>query len=710
MKTYECNMADQALTVKSLKVLESIDGGGIREIRQSVEAVQKNAIQMLKQQEEYWKDLSDDGVISAVEKQGLKREMENIRQSYSAVTSQAASFGYTNPILQDYVRTYEALRGYIYDTLKLFDNMNEDTPIEDREYFNELFSNYFFLESFIMLAITKGVLDALSFRVLESLNEPGEEGETGLYHGGLYQYTDGRWKSVTTGAYKGARDELPGEEEEAFFLVSDTFVMTDVLIVNDTELLVNGEELGITHSYFKGYIYYCQNGIWNIVEDRGNWRYAAAFADVINVTGERPQIFQDSIDNLQSQINDIDGTLADEIAAREGEYTILAGDIVQINQSLNTKVDHLPVYLGGNNTIPQNPKEGDFFTWTGGNSDPWYKGKVYVYRNNAWSSALDPAVSANRSYYMMALQDILATSVAGEGYFTTIFANAFFANEATLQSLSTRTIYLRAGGYIQSDQSQYIPETLGLNIDYAGNIDANGKTHLGGKVAIGVPRNTSDLDNYDVVIGGNTKISGVLSGATGDFTGTINANGGTFTGTERVEGTLNVVGYLKSSGTQYNNGTVYYGADTVKIREQTHGLLYRYSGTAQSAAYFYERIATFVDALNNSVEVIWPQSGYIAEIKGYIDITLGPQYYPDNKITGDLLHIAFVKENGTLLSDTFTLWFQKYTTVYVAVFKDGNRRCEVYSVEPSSTGSYAINTRSTYIDTIDTWACVINFD
>ena len=506
MKTYENNMADQALVVKSLKVLQNIDGGGIREIRQSVEAVQKNAIAMVKQQEEYWEDLSADGVISAVEKQGLKREMENIRQSYSAVTQQAASFGYTNPILQDYVRTYEALRSYLYDTLKLFDNMSEDTPIEDREFFNTLFSNYFFLENFILLAITKGVLDTLQFRVLESLNEPGEEGETGLYHGGLYQYTDGRWKSVTTGAYKGARDELPGEEEDAFFLVSETFVMTDTLIVNDTELLVNGDTLGITHSYFKGYIYYCQEGIWNIEEDKTNWRYAAAFADVINVTGELPQIFQDSIDDLQEQI--------------DAQYGILHGDIVEVTEELNGKI---AVYLGARNTLPTNPRDGDFFTWSGSNADPYYKGKVYVRRNGAWDGPLDPGITSNRSYYMMALQDILALSVAGEGYFSTVFANAFFGNDATLQSLSTRTIYLRYGGYIQSDQSQYVPNKLGLNIDYAGNIDANGKTHLGGKVAIGVSGDNSDLNNYDVVIGGNTKISGVLSGATGSFEGDINA-------------------------------------------------------------------------------------------------------------------------------------------------------------------------------------------
>lgn len=630
MKTYENNMADQALVVKSLKVLQNIDGGGIREIRQSVEAIQKNAIAMVKQQDEYWKDLSADGVISAVEKQGLKREMENIRQSYSAVTQQAASFGYTNPILQDYVRTYETLRSYLYDTLKLFDNMSEDTPIEDREYFNTLFSNYFFLENFILLAITKGVLDTLQFRVLESLNEPGEEGETGLYHGGLYQYTDGRWKSVTTGAYKGARSELPGEEEDAFFLVSDTFVMTDTLIVNDTELLVNGDTLGITHSYFKGYIYYCQEGVWNVEEDKTNWRYAAAFADVINVTGELPQIFQDSIDDLQQQI--------------DAQYAILHGDIVEVSQEIEGKVFK---YLGGKNTVPVNPNEGDFFTWTGGNADPWYKGKVYQRRNGAWDM-LDPTESANRSYYMMALQDVLATSVTGEGYFSTIFANAFFGNDATLQSLSTKTIYLRQGGYIQSDNTGYIAQTQGLRIDYDGNIDANGNTHIGGNCTI--DGNTSiDTNGY---IKGNLDITGTayLKGRTiieGDATFSGDIYSGPLelssnepqpvvytypTGThivflklENVSGTygpytfdwLNIyTTYNSSSMSLYLNGTrVYYN------NKQNYGrkdydldyiLTYSYNGTSGAKTFKLKNLPTTQPAAAN---IVYKDS------EGYLRIT-----------------------------------------------------------------------------------------
>ena len=68
--------------------------------------------------------------------------------------------------------------------------------------------------------------------------------------------------------------------------------------------------------------------------------------------------------------------------------------------------------------------------------------------------------------------------------FSTVFADAFFSNSATFENLSTKTIYLRYGGNIQSDNSQYVPGKLGLNIDYVGNIDANGYTHIGGNCTI----------------------------------------------------------------------------------------------------------------------------------------------------------------------------------------------------------------------------------
>ena len=264
MKTYETNMADQTLIVKNIKVLGKMDGGNIREIKQSVDSIRKQVNVQNKVQEQYWAQLSDDGIITSIEKQVLLREMDNLAKSQAAITSQAATYGYTGEYLQSFIETYEALHVYLYDTLKVFDDMSSDTPIGDRTHFNELFSNYYWFENFLLLAISAGILDQVNFRVLTSLNEPGNEGDTGIYKGGLYQYTNGAWKSVTTGAYKGQRTELPGIEEGAFFIVPETFSMTDNLVVNDTDLLVNGEPLGITREFLKGYIYYCENEIHKI--------------------------------------------------------------------------------------------------------------------------------------------------------------------------------------------------------------------------------------------------------------------------------------------------------------------------------------------------------------------------------------------------------------------------------------------------------------
>ena len=590
MKTYEKNMADTALVVKSLKVLDKIDGGGLKEIKNTVESVKRQTAAQAKQQEEYWKSLSDDGVITVIEKQTLYRETQNIARSYAAITQQAAALQNTAALLNDFVRTYDALHTYLYTTLKVFDDMSSETMLDDRDAFNAYFSNYYFEENFVLIAITAGILDTLEFRVLESLTEPGEEGETAIYRGGLYQYVNGAWKSVTTGAYKGPRNELPGDEEDSFFIVSESFTITEGLIVNGEELYVNGEPLGITHTYLKGIIYYQQDGVWCPENDRTNWRYAAAFADVINITGELPQIFQDAIDDLQEQLDSNVQSLEEEIATKQGQYTIISGDMVLIDDAIQDivdrangvddtlteqaealrdqaaeleaqgedvtdllsratalenqmagKISHLPVYFGPTSVIPPNPQEGDFFLYTGSNSGKWIKPIIYRWKNSSWFETpnespygLDPTSTEFRSYYMTALEDVLRTNVAGPGYFSTIFTESFFTNDATMESLSTKVIYLRQNGHIMSDRTTYDFQRNGFKLDSNGDIDANGNMHFGAsstnKVAIGVDLYNAqnqympDFNDYDVVIGGRTKIQGHLEGATGTFSGVLNTD------------------------------------------------------------------------------------------------------------------------------------------------------------------------------------------
>lgn len=561
MKTYENNMADQALVVKSLKVLDKIEGGGVTEIKNDVEAVRRQTVAQNKKQEEFWKQFSDDGVISVIEKQSLYRESQNIDRSYAAITQQATALQIESSIMADYIATYNALHTYLYTTLKLFDDMSSETVIDDRDTFNGYFSGYYFDENFVLLAITAGILDSIDFRVLESLTEPGTEGETAIYRGGLYQYINGAWKNVSTGAYKGPRTELPPDEEGAFFIVSQAFTLTQGLIVNGEELYVNGDLLGVVSTYLKGYIYYYEDGTWHPVFDKTDWRYAAAFADVINITGELPQIFQDAIDDLQEQIDTkaSAASLAEEIETREGQYTIIAGDIVEINgditaiieradaqaatisdqqTQINGKISHLPVYLGpATSTSYLSPLVGDYYLHTGSGAD-YLKIKRYD-GGSSWYT-LDPSNSTWKNYYMMALEDILAAENAGTGTFTQLFCQAFWAASASVTNLDVKTIYLRQYGKIQSANATYSRESVGLMIDANGNIDANGDVHLGAtstnKVAIGVSLKNSqgqyqpDFNNYDVVIGGRTKFKGTLDGATGKFSGLLDC------GVLKVEG------------------------------------------------------------------------------------------------------------------------------------------------------------------------------
>ena len=921
-------MADRHLVVGSLEVLGDLNSGNTRQIRRSIEAIKNQTMQLYRQQNNWWEKLSSDGVITPTEKQQLLREFENIRRSFAAIYLQAENLGFiATLVVMDYIRTYEALRTYIYTELKLFDNMQADTPLPDREYFNTMFSNYYYSESFTLIAINQEIAATINFRVLENLNETGEENEVALYMGGIYMWVNGAWKAVSTGDYKGALTECPEVAENVFFLAADDFYSYEVLYVNGEELEVNNDVLALKMSYEKGYIYYVEDGIWHKDNDTRGYRYVAAFADVINVTGQLPALFQDALDSLQSQVDDIvsdlstqSASLAEEIRTREGEYTIIGRDIVRIDDRIygivqrvegsenaitglenatgtiqsnltsvtgrvrdvegdldgvglalegltentedihaeltdiddtlddinvsiggvnlsltdisddtheietningmnvkisglnddvpgikvditniktgvqninsaitglenatatlqngltsvtgrvrdvegdldgvglalegltedtedihaeltdiddtlddinvsvggvnlsltdiddtvgtietningmnvkisglnddvpgikvditniktgvqninsaitglenatatlqgnvtsisgrvtdvendlngvglaisgltsdtadihteltdiddtlddinvsiggvnlsltdisddtheietningmnvkisglnndvpgikvditdiksgvqninsaitdlqNNKISHLPVYFGPKNQDPQNPKEGDFYLYTGSTTSTRTKNYIYLYHNNAWGG-LSPTNTDYRSYYMSALTDVLANSEVDDGYFATVFAESIFTAAATMDNLAVKIIYIRQYGAIMSDKTQYEYQSVGLCIKPNGDLDANGDTHIAGKVAIGVDLKNSnnqympDFANYDVVIGGNVKISGELAGATGSFAGALSGASGDFSG-ELNCGSLKVV-------------------------------------------------------------------------------------------------------------------------------------------------------------------------
>ena len=512
MTLNERNYAGDHMVVGSLEVLGNINSAGITEIRRNVDLIQKQTEMAYRQQNEYWKELSSDGVITPLEKQQLLKEMRSITQSQAAIVLQARSVGMEgSQFVQDYLAVYNDLYSYLYTTLKLFDDMEMSTEIPDRATFNNYFTSYYYDESFVYIALSKGLLNSLNITVLSSLSDEGTEGELGLYKGNLYQYTDGEWKHVATGDYKGALTSLPTAQQDSFFLAADDFILVEALYVNDEPLYVNSYELGVNRLYRKGYIYYCQDGRWYEESDKTNYRYVAAFADVLNITGELPQVFQDALDDLQEQINELD----------------------------------FPTYKGLSNIDPLNPTEGDFYVYSGTTTATRRKSDIYRYENGDWVR-LDPLESQNSTYYMQALQDILTLNNADNGYFAALFSQALFANNAFLYALSTKILTLREGGYIQSENyDPESPEESGFCIGYNGDADFNGDTHIAGKVAIGVPlRDNPDLSDYDVVLGGNTKICGIT-----EINDTTTINGTTeINGTVHIQGDASYKGKIESNG------------------------------------------------------------------------------------------------------------------------------------------------------------------
>ena len=557
MNLNERNYAGDHVVVGSLEVLGDVKGGSIREIKRNVEQIQKQTEVAFRQQDRKWEELSADGVITPIEKQQLLKEIRSIQQSQSAIVYQARSVGLeASYVVQEfYLPRYNALYTYLYTTLELFNDMESSTELESRETFNTKFSDYYYAESFVLLGLSKGIVDLLNIKVLTSLQDAGTEGEIGIYQGGMYQYINGEWKNVNSENYRGALDTLPATENNSFFLASDDFTVTDILYVNGEPLYVNGDELGITLQYVKGMIYYCQDNVWYVENDKSNYRYVAAFADVLNVTGELPQIFQDALDDLQDQIDDLSDavdtkanqtSLEDEINARLGGWTIIDGELVQIGpeildiisrvdtaegtissqgtrldtaegdiSGLETavagKISHLPEYMGPWTAWPDATMfgEGDYFLWGGATYGiERVHGRVYRLTSGEWEG-LPSSFNFNSAYYMMALEDLLALNDAEPGYFTELFTKNFWANSAKITTLDVKTIYLRNTGNIQSAYLQYEHENIGLKIDNKGNIDANGDTHIKGKVAIGVPlANNPDFNTYECVIGGTTKING----------------------------------------------------------------------------------------------------------------------------------------------------------------------------------------------------------
>lgn len=345
------NNAENHLVVGSLEVLGEVTGRNIKTIRRTVNSLQTDFKSLSTKQKDYWSALSDDGIITSFEKILLKQEWDCINTTYAALRQEAISKQVqdTSTIIA-YMNAYEALRTYLFSTLKIFDEMSADTNIDNRVTFNSYFSTYYATENLVQTALIAGVIERLEFfTTVDNLDFEGTENQLVIYAGEIYQWLNGRWKKIGTNGYCGSLSTLPTEIEGNYFIAAQDFFIDVYLLspANEKLLAPNGDFLMGSEKIERAFIYEFANDKWRKIADDTDYRYIVAFSDYYNLTGKMPAVWQNTIDGIQEQLDDLDdaqtaqGNLVETYKSQilselDAQTAQLRSDITSANTTIST--------------------------------------------------------------------------------------------------------------------------------------------------------------------------------------------------------------------------------------------------------------------------------------------------------------------------------------------------------------------------------------
>lgn len=140
-RTFEENMNDKKLTVKSLRVLQEVEGGAFDKISSQIEETNQTIATLQGAQNRYWDSIADDNIITAEEKRILYKEKQTLDTEYSIVIQNAEK----NKDYVDYsslTEAYQNLNSYLA-FIKLFENLGSNTKIDNRTEFYDAFDSYY---------------------------------------------------------------------------------------------------------------------------------------------------------------------------------------------------------------------------------------------------------------------------------------------------------------------------------------------------------------------------------------------------------------------------------------------------------------------------------------------------------------------------------------------------------------------------------------
>lgn len=140
-RTFEENMNDKKLTVKSLRVLQEVEGGAFDKISSQIEETNQTIATLQGAQNRYWDSIADDNIITVEEKRILYKEKQSLDTEYSIVIQNAEK----NKDYVDYtslVEAYQNLNSYLA-FIKVFENLGSNTKIDNRTEFYDAFDSYY---------------------------------------------------------------------------------------------------------------------------------------------------------------------------------------------------------------------------------------------------------------------------------------------------------------------------------------------------------------------------------------------------------------------------------------------------------------------------------------------------------------------------------------------------------------------------------------
>ena len=134
--------SNKALTVGSLNVLDGMKSDELTAIHTHLQTQDGVQSRIIADMEKLYQSISAAGVITANEKQMLKKELTIIETEYPIILAKAEAAKKEKTDIDAYKQAFQKLYHYIYSELKVFDSMQ--TPLEiERNTFNAIFAAYY---------------------------------------------------------------------------------------------------------------------------------------------------------------------------------------------------------------------------------------------------------------------------------------------------------------------------------------------------------------------------------------------------------------------------------------------------------------------------------------------------------------------------------------------------------------------------------------